>query len=243
MARPSRLCLIQQGTLTAGNNYALTYVGANLTITRAPLTITPDGGKTKIVGSVFTAFSGVVTGLKFSDAVTVTYTSAGAPASAGAGTYDITVGNYNFTIGMASNYTITQNIAANGLHVLYSTASCLGDYGHQILQPINFDGSSVFKQKSTVPAKFRVCDINGNSIGVAGVVSSFRLVQTTAGTIVSTVDEAVDSTTPDAAFRWDPTAQQWIFNMNTKNLVANVTYYYTITLNDNSTITFMFGLK
>ena len=234
---------IQQGTLTAGNNYALTYVGANLTITRAPLTITPDGGKTKIVGSVFTAFTGVVSGLKSNDAVTVTYTSTGAPAPAGAGSYDITVGSYNFTVGTASNYTITQNTTSNGLHVLYSTASCLGDYGHQILQPINFDGTSVFKQKSTVPAKFRVCDINGNSIGVAGVVSSFRLVQTTAGTIVSTVDESVDSTTPDAAFRWDPTAQQWIFNMNTKSLTANVTYYYTITLNDNSTITFMFGLK
>jgi hypothetical protein len=33
----------------------------------------------------------------------------------------------------------------------------------------------VFKEKSTVPAKFRVCDAAGNSIGPAAVVKDFRL--------------------------------------------------------------------
>ncbi len=234
---------IQQGTLTLGTNYTLSYVGASLSITPATLTITPDGGKTKTLGAVFTAFTGTVNGLKFHDGVTVTYTSTGAPAAAAVGSYDITVSGYSFTTGMASNYAITLNKAVGGLQVLYSTAACLGDYGHQILQPINIDGTSVFKQKSTVPAKFRVCDSGGNSIGTPGVVSSFRLVQTMAGTVVNVVDESVDSTTPDINFRWDPTAQQWIFNMNTKSLTANVTYYYTIALNDGSTITFLFGLK
>jgi hypothetical protein len=36
---------------------------------------------------------------------------------------------------------------------------------------------------------------------------------------------------------------QWIFNISTKNLTANKTYYYVVTLNDGSTITFQFGLK
>jgi len=80
-------------------------------------------------------------------------------------------------------------------------------------------------------------------MGTSGVVSSFRLTGQGVGTVVNTVDEAVDSTTPDTAFRWDPTGQQWIFNVNSKNLNANMTYYYTITLNDGSAITFMFGLK
>jgi len=124
-----------------------------------------------------------------------------------------------------------------------SVGVCDGDAGHQILQPVNFDGTNVFKQKSTVPAKFRGCDAGGNSIGTPGVVTSFYLVQTQSGTVVTNIDESVDSTTPDATFRWDPTAQQWIFNMNTNGLTANVTYYYTITLNDGSTIQFMFGLK
>jgi hypothetical protein len=120
---------------------------------------------------------------------------------------------------------------------------CAGDVGHAIRQPINSDGSSVFKQKSTVPAKFAVCDANGVSIGTPGVISSFRLVQKVSGTVVSGVDEVVNSTTPDIAFRWDPTGQQWIFNMDTKSLSSNVTYYYVITLNDSTTIGFQFGLK
>jgi hypothetical protein len=124
-----------------------------------------------------------------------------------------------------------------------STGMCLGAPGHTILQPINADGSSVFKQKSTVPAKFRVCDANGNSIGTPGVVTSFKLVKTVSGTEVNTANEMVDSTTPDTAFRWSTTDQQWIFNINTKSLSANVTYYYEISLNDGTKINFNFGLK
>jgi hypothetical protein len=128
-------------------------------------------------------------------------------------------------------------------NVVYSTANCLGSSGHTILQPINVDGTSVFKQGSTVPAKFRVCDVNGNSIGTAGVVSEFKLVQTISGLESTSVNEAVDSTTPDTAFRWSATDQQWIFNVNTKKLTANKTYVYKISLNDGSWISFQFGLK
>jgi len=53
----------------------------------------------------------------------------------------------------------------------------------------------------------------------------------------------VDSTTPDTAFRWSSSDQQWIFNISTKSLTANMTYYYRITLNDGSTIEFHYGLK
>ena len=117
-----------------------------------------------------------------------------------------------------------------------------GQPTHQILQPVNADGTSVFKQGSTVAAKFRVLDAQGNSIGTAGVISSFRLIQTMSGT-VSDVDESVDSSTPDTAFRWDGVGQQWIFNISTKNLSANVKYTYRITLNDGTHIDFMFALK
>jgi len=122
-------------------------------------------------------------------------------------------------------------------------AACLGDLGHTILQPINVDGSSVFNGKSTSPAKFRVCDASGASIGTAGVVQSFVLYQTINGTASSTVNEPVDSTTPDANFRWDPSAQQWIFNISNKALTPNRTYVFLITLNDQSTIPFQYGLR
>jgi hypothetical protein len=53
----------------------------------------------------------------------------------------------------------------------------------------------------------------------------------------------VDTNNPDTAFRFDPSAQQWIFNISTKNLTAGSTYVFTITLNDGTTIVFQFGLK
>jgi hypothetical protein len=37
------------------------------------------------------------------------------------------------------------------------------------------------------------------------------------------VDETVSSTTSDNAFRWDASAQEWIFNINTSNLPAGQT--------------------
>jgi hypothetical protein len=116
----------------------------------------------------------------------------------------------------------------------------LGGPGHTILQPINPDGSSVWKQGSTVPAKFRVCDATGNSVGAPGTVSSFYLVSIISGTITS-VDEVPDSTTPDTVFRW--TGDQWIFNISTKGLNAGSTYVYQIKLNDGSIIQFQYGLK
>ena len=40
---------IKQGTLSAGSNYALTFVGANLTINARPMTVTADA-KSKTYG-------------------------------------------------------------------------------------------------------------------------------------------------------------------------------------------------
>lgn len=143
--------------------------------------------------------------------------------------------------GATSNYnqaSATVSIAVN----YQSGGSCLGDLSHSILQPVNVDGSSVFKKGSTVPAKFRVCNAAGASVGSAGVVTSFRLIGTSAGT-VGDISESVISTTPDTDFRWDASAQQWIFNVSTKNLNATITYYYRITLNEGSSIDFHYGLK
>ena len=41
---------ITQGTLAASSNYALSYVGANLTVTAAPLTVTADA-QTRLYGA------------------------------------------------------------------------------------------------------------------------------------------------------------------------------------------------
>ena len=115
--------------------------------------------------------------------------------------------------------------------------------GNPILQPVNNDGTSTFKQGSTVPLKFRACDANGNPIGpttaVPNIVMSFVLDHTTSGTAAP--NETVDSTTPDTAFRWSP--DQWIFNLSTKNLTSNKIYYYKVTLVGGASFMITFGLK
>ena len=111
-----------------------------------------------------------------------------------------------------------------------------------ILQPIKSDGTSVFKAGSTVPTKFVVCDAFGNSVGPiggAGIVKSYTVAAATNGTVTG-VDELQYSTTPDQYFRWDPTAQQWIFNQATgksSNLTGSgTTYLFQIQLIDGTII-------
>ena len=170
------------------------------------------------------------------------------------GMFSVTIDSHSIPVS-ANLYTVTYNYAGDSnflaapmasttLSVKYASAGvCDGDLGHTILQPINANGTSVFNSKSTSPAKFRVCDANGVSVGTPGVVKSFLLYQILNGT-TTTVNETVDSTTPDTAFRWDPSAQQWIFNISNKNLgPANQTYFFLITLNDGTTIPFSYGLK
>jgi hypothetical protein len=153
-----------------------------------------------------------------------------------------TVGSKTFAASTRDNVGNVGSSSAS-YAVLYATGPCLGSAGHQVLQPINADGSSSFKKGSTVPVKFRVCDALGNPIGAADVVSAFRFVKKVNGTVESTVNEDPISTTPDTAFRWDPTGKLWIYNLNTKSLSSGYTYYYSIDLNDGSSINFLFYVR
>ncbi len=134
----------------------------------------------------------------------------------------------------SGNFTVTVQYPTTGI-------KCNGVPGHQILPPINTDGSSVFKQGSTIPVKFRICDAKGTTIKNLDVVKNFRLIKIISKGTVSNVDQAVVSATSETVFHAGN--QQWIFNINTKNLMAGNTYIYLITLNDASTIQFQFSLK
>jgi len=136
-------------------------------------------------------------------------------------------------------------VPVSNLQTWYQPAGtmCNGDAGHQILQPVNADGTSVWKVGRTIPLKFRVCNANGVSVGTAGVITSFQLVSIAQGTVVTVVDETAAATTIDNGFRFDPTGQQWIFNLSTKNFSAPATYVYQINLNDGTQINFQFGLR
>jgi hypothetical protein len=220
----------------AGNTTTAGPISGNMVDKKAPvITINAPTGTTYVLGQGVAADYGCTDGGSL-------VASCNGTVSSGSNIDTASVGSKTFSVSATDN---VGNMASSSVSYSVAYASggtCLDSAGHQILQPINLDGSSVFKQGSTIPAKFRVCDANGNSIGTPGVVSDFKLIKKTNGTSSDT-NEAVVSTSADSAFRWDPGAQQWIFNVSTKNLSKGYTYTYQITLNDGSNIQFTFGLK
>ena len=123
--------LIGQGSLDAGFNYALTYAGANLTVTARPITVAADA-KTRVYGDANPALTYQLTSgmLVNSDALTgVLATTAG--ATTGIGGYAITQGsltaggNYTLTF-QGANLTVTARpitVAADAKMRLYGDAN------------------------------------------------------------------------------------------------------------------------
>jgi YVTN family beta-propeller protein len=213
-------------------NYSITYVPGTLSVTPATLTITATS-VSKILDAPNPApLPWTAAGFVNGDNTTVLTAS---PACTTTATTASPVGSYPITCSSAAAANYTFSYIAGTLKILYATA-----IGHLIQPPINADGSSVFHQGRTVPAKFTVYDANGVSIGTPDVVSSFLLTAIVSGTTTTTVEDVVDTNNPDTAFRWD--GQEWIFNITTGNLPAGNTYIYTITLNDGSAIVFQYGL-
>jgi hypothetical protein len=104
-------------------NYSITYAPGTVTVNPAPLTITPDGGKVKIYGQTYSAFTGAAATLFNGDAVSITYASAGTAPAAQAGAYDVTVAGYTFTHGSASNYAVTGGKAVGGLTITQASSA------------------------------------------------------------------------------------------------------------------------
>ena len=83
---------ISQGSLAASGNYTISYVGANLAVTKAPLTVTADA-KTKVYGQSDPALTYVATGYQFTDNGTTVLTgSLSRVAGENVGSYAISQG-------------------------------------------------------------------------------------------------------------------------------------------------------
>jgi hypothetical protein len=236
---------------TGLGNYNISYANGTLHINTAGLTITALP-RSKVFGVTYTpdttppSLDLNIVGLVNGDLVTnVTLTCPGYPAAAlpQPTPYTITPSAAVFSpAGAGGNYTISYMTG----QFTIGYGNCTGGTpGHQILPPINPDGSSVWKVGSTVPVKFTVCDANGNPISDPTAVfatgyGSITLINTVRGT-VNNVNETTYTDIPDVAFRWS--GGQWIFNMATSNLQKNTTYTFRINLKDGSYIEFTAGTK
>jgi lysophospholipase L1-like esterase len=138
--------------------------------------------------------------------------------------------------------TVTRTATDNVGHV--TTRSCTTNVGYVysgVLQPINADGSSIFKLGSTIPVKFSLADVGGVPVGSA--VANLTLAKVTNeidGSYVEATSTAAATT--GTLFRYDPTGQQYIFNLGTKDL-SKGTWSLKVTLDDGNTYTTRISLK
>jgi hypothetical protein len=109
-----------------------------------------------------------------------------------------------------------------------------------ILQPINTDGSSVFKKGSTIPVKFK---LTGADAGVTNLNAKLYLSQSSSVDPVE-ANEAISTGAADSGntFRYDTSGHQYIFNLSTKNLTQG-TWYLRVDLGDGVNHTVKIGLK
>ena len=106
---------INQGTVALNSNYALAYIGANLTISKRTLNVTADD-KSKIAGAVNPTFTGSVSGVQFLDNITATHSTTATTLST-PGNYAIVpaivdpngkIGNYDVHL-YSGTLTVTPN--------------------------------------------------------------------------------------------------------------------------------------
>jgi len=223
-------------TLGSNPNYNVTPHNGNLHISPKAASVTADN-KTKVYLAPNPTLTAMVTGTVNGDILNYTLSTTAIQTSV-TGTYPITV-----TLGSNPNYAVTPHDGT----LTIGFGMCAGlNPTPVILQPINADGSSVFKQGSTVPVKFSApCDANGNPISnpmavFGNTTGTITLVSAVRGT-VDNVNENGGGDIPDVAFRYS--SGIWIFNMATTNMTKNTTYSFRIPLATGGYINFTFGTK
>jgi alpha-galactosidase len=100
-----------------------------------------------------------------------------------------------------------------------------------LTEPINNNGLSLFNSGSTIPVKFQLRDAKG--IFVTNAIAKLYIARVT-DNVAGEENEAVSTAVSDGnTFRYDSTSNQYIFNLNTKNLTAG-TYQIRVDFGDGT---------
>jgi hypothetical protein len=134
--------------------------------------------------------------------------------------------------GTCSNPPAPSNTPACGSTPAYSWSG--------VLQPINADGSSVFKLGSTVAVKFALTGVSAGITNLAATLTLAKISSTIVGTDMEAVSTSAAST--GNAFRYDSIAGQYIFNLSTKTMSTG-SWRLSINLGDGVSRTVTISLK
>jgi hypothetical protein len=138
--------------------------------------------------------------------------------------------------------TVSRTATDNVGHATTATCTTSVLYRYSgVLQPVNPDGSSIFKLGSTIPVKFSLADTA--SVPVGSAVANLTVAKITNeidGTYVEAVSTAAATT--GTLFRYDASGQQYIFNLATNGL-SKGTWNLKVSLNDGASYTTRISLR
>jgi len=138
------------------------------------------------------------------------------------------VGDFTATCSGAEDNAGNTGSASVAYHVHYADVS-------GFLQPINPDNSSVFKRGQSVPAKLRI----GGDEPYGFDTSAWIIKRISVACDVAAEDgvaESVASNTPSTTFRYDASADQYIYNADFRSVSTGTCWRLRATLDDGSIV-------
>jgi hypothetical protein len=116
-------------------------------------------------------------------------------------------------------------------HVIYDPAGISG-----ILQPINPDNTSVFKRGQAIPVKFSLSGDEFFGFVTTGWTIQRQLVPCSVFDGTDQLLESVGSNTPSQYFRYDASADQYIYNADMHNLGVGTCWNFKVTLDSGQVL-------
>ncbi|MFH0828950.1 MAG: FG-GAP-like repeat-containing protein [Candidatus Kerfeldbacteria bacterium] len=158
--------------------------------------------------------------------------SASGTTASGAPIDTATVGDKTYTV------TATDNAGNNSVEQITYDVQYLTS---GTLQPINPDGTSIFRLNRTIPVKFRAWDALGQAVPtVTARLYVTKLSDVVFGHVLE--PEVLVDGDNGVLFRYDSTDQQYIYNLSTKGMTVG-TYQLRIALDDGTSIYALVSLR
>ncbi|HZT82478.1 MAG TPA: Ig-like domain-containing protein, partial [Gemmataceae bacterium] len=199
----------------AGNSASATVDQVNIDKTPPTVSITAPGS-----AAHYLLNQAVAAIYSSADALAGIASSAGTVAN-GANIDTSSVGSHSFAVTAAdkAGNTTTQTVT---YYVDYN-------YGTGLFAPVT--AGKAFKLGSTIPVKFQLKDANGNYISNLSAVLAIQL------------DGSAATATGGTSLRYDPTAQQFVFNLSTAGVKTEGSHTITVVLASGQTISVPITLR
>lgn len=152
--------------------------------------------------------------------------------------------SFQHTYALAGTYTATITVTDDDGGVGTVTTSEVVKYNtSSFLPPINPDGSSVFKFKSTIPIKIRFTNCDGTT--PSNLAPTIKLTLMSGSTPVYDINEPVSTSAADTTGVMRFSDGQYMYNLATKSLPdPSATYLITVTIpSTGQTFTVKIGLR